>query len=374
MNVIESTKSYEHWLSRQTALVSSDLKYKHRQMNNPKNPFPFFRGTYYRWLQLWTKVCSDLADAPRCHAVGDLHIDNFGTWRDLEGRLNWGVNDFDEADDYPYTLDLVRLAASTALARSIRMMRASLTKSCQAIEAGYRKQLEAGGKPFVLEEKNRHLRRLAYHQEREPTRYWKKMSRLLLDEPYNPSKELKELLKSTVPEGTTEFEYRHRPKVGMGSLGKLRIVVLCRYDGAWLAREAKVIVASAKCWQEGIELTKVHPRAQKVLSSSIRCHDPYFHYGEHWVNRRLGPHCGRIELANIPDIAEEGRMLVAMGKEIANIHLGSHKAIADIKKHLSKMPENWLFDASSRMAEVIVEDWRSYLAHNRRRRRRSPTR
>jgi len=30
-------------------------------------------------------------------AVGDLHVENFGTWRDAEGRLIWGVNDFDEA-------------------------------------------------------------------------------------------------------------------------------------------------------------------------------------------------------------------------------------------------------------------------------------
>ena len=30
-------------------------------------------------------------------SVGDLHVENFGTWRDSEGRLIWGINDFDEA-------------------------------------------------------------------------------------------------------------------------------------------------------------------------------------------------------------------------------------------------------------------------------------
>ena len=45
-------------------------------------------------------------------AVGDLHVENFGTWRDADGRLCWGINDFDEADRLPYTNDLVRLAAS----------------------------------------------------------------------------------------------------------------------------------------------------------------------------------------------------------------------------------------------------------------------
>jgi uncharacterized protein (DUF2252 family) len=44
--------------------------------------------------------------------VGDLHVENFGTWRDVEGRLVWGINDFDDANVIPYTGDLVRFAAS----------------------------------------------------------------------------------------------------------------------------------------------------------------------------------------------------------------------------------------------------------------------
>ena len=45
-------------------------------------------------------------------AVGDLHVNSFGTWRDAEGRLCWGVDDFDESYPLAYTNDLVRLAAS----------------------------------------------------------------------------------------------------------------------------------------------------------------------------------------------------------------------------------------------------------------------
>ena len=35
-----------------------------------------------------------------------------GTWRDTEGRLIWGVNDFDEVARMPYAVDLVRLVTS----------------------------------------------------------------------------------------------------------------------------------------------------------------------------------------------------------------------------------------------------------------------
>jgi transposase len=73
---------------------------KHKQMR--KSPFLFFRGTFYRWAQLWPEVCANLRDAPKVLAVGDLHVGSFGTWRDTEGRLSWGVDDFDES--YPYSL------------------------------------------------------------------------------------------------------------------------------------------------------------------------------------------------------------------------------------------------------------------------------
>src|SRR5580698_3129974 len=82
----------------------------HEQMK--ESFFEFFRGTFYRWAQLWPSVCADLCAAPKVLAVGDLHINSFGTWRDAEGRLCWGVDDFDEAYPLAYTNDLVRLAAS----------------------------------------------------------------------------------------------------------------------------------------------------------------------------------------------------------------------------------------------------------------------
>ena len=61
-----------------------------------EGPFPFLRATFYRWAQTWPEVSPETFAAPVALAVGDLHVENFGTWRDVEGRLIWGVNDFDE--------------------------------------------------------------------------------------------------------------------------------------------------------------------------------------------------------------------------------------------------------------------------------------
>ena len=109
-----TTAAYERWLGKRVPLIAADLARKHDAMRADR--FSFMRATYYRWAQRWPDVCDDAANAPRVLAVGDLHFDNFGTWRDAEGRLVWGVNDLDEAWRLPFTNDLVRLAVSARLA------------------------------------------------------------------------------------------------------------------------------------------------------------------------------------------------------------------------------------------------------------------
>ena len=66
-------------------------------------PFPFLRGTFYRWPHHFAAVEPRIAEAARIFSIGDTHIENFGTWRDEEGRHAWGVNDFDEAAELPWT-------------------------------------------------------------------------------------------------------------------------------------------------------------------------------------------------------------------------------------------------------------------------------
>ena len=50
-------------------------------------------------------------------AVGDIYLEDFGTWCDEEGRLIWGINVYHEAAEMPHILDLVRLANSGSVAR-----------------------------------------------------------------------------------------------------------------------------------------------------------------------------------------------------------------------------------------------------------------
>src|SRR5512142_68569 len=150
MKIFKATRKYESWLRKNLDVFEDDLALKAQLL--AKDPFTFLRGTFYRWMQLFPEVCKKAADAPVVLSVGDLHAANFGTWRDAKEDLIWGINDFDEAANLPYTQDLIRLASSVELASETDELQISLEEACQAILDGYRDSLEKSGKPIVIDE------------------------------------------------------------------------------------------------------------------------------------------------------------------------------------------------------------------------------
>src|SRR5947207_3941897 len=175
MNIVESTAAYEAWLRAQLGdeVVEKDIDTKHAKMSS--GPFPFLRATYWRWAETILDICPKLRDAPQVLAVGDIHLENFGVWLDDDGRLVWGVNDFDEAAVMPYALDLVRLATSAALARPSRVYRGGAI--CAAILDGYSRGLKKP-RPFVLDREHVWLHKLMIASEDEHARFWDKMAKL----------------------------------------------------------------------------------------------------------------------------------------------------------------------------------------------------
>ena len=172
-DIVRATADFEKWASRHVKLVPSDVKLKHRNM--ALSAFAFVRATFYRWAQWWPLICPELARAPQVLAVGDLHVENFGTWRDLEGRLIWGVNDFDEAWPASYAVDLVRLVASAYLAIDEQHLAITRKVAREAVEEGYRDGIAHNGRPFVLAEHHRWLRLVALSKLRDPVVFWQKI-------------------------------------------------------------------------------------------------------------------------------------------------------------------------------------------------------
>jgi hypothetical protein len=351
LKIEKSTSRYEEWLASQLTIVPADLEHKHAQMSAAR--FPFMRATYYRWAQIWPEICGDLAAAPVVLGVGDLHVENFGTWRDSEGRLIWGINDFDEAWRLPYTHDLVRLAASAHIAISENHLALNLKEAAGAILEGYAASLATGGRPFVLAEHHGLLRDMAVHRLKEVCSFWEKLEKC-------------QTVKGKLPDGAAKGIARMLPEMqlprrnvhrvaGLGSLGRQRFVALAQWNAGSIAREAKAMAPSA-CWWAYDRKGSSRILYQEILDTAVRCCDPYVKLKGKWIVRRLAPDCSRIELSELPQQRSEKVLLHAMGFETANVHLGSKKARA-IQADLKKRASDWLSKAAEAMLKAVSQDW-----------------
>ncbi len=355
MNINKATRQYEKWLTAYTPLIQADLDTKHTQMK--ADAFSFLRATFYQWAQTWPAVCPDLSKAPVVLSVGDLHVENFGTWRDTEGRLIWGVNDFDEAAYLPYTNDLVRLATSAHLAIDAAHLKLERVCACDAIISGYVDGLKVSGKPFVLAEEHAWLRDIARSSLSDPITYWQKMDGLRDAKADIPESALV-AIEHVLPSATPGYQVKHRV-AGLGSLGHPRYVALSHWGGGRIAREAKALVPSGCVWaNKGAGPVEIYYQA--IVDRAVRCPDPFVQLQGHWTVRRLAPDCARIELSSLPQERAEKQLLYAMGWETANIHLGSHAAVAEVKADLKKRKKGWLQQAVEAMADTIQNDWQAW--------------
>ncbi len=357
MNVVKATRQFESWLAQRTRIDQKDLRLKHANMK--KDVFMFLRATYYRWAQLWPQVCPELAQAPKVLAVGDLHVENFGTWRDVEGRLIWGVNDFDEAWPMAYTIDLVRLAVSAHLAAEAGHLPVKREDICTVMLDGYRESMQEKGDPFVLGERHQWLRRIAQGELRDPVHFWQKMDALPTLKSECPVSAI-DAIEHLMPAPNIPYRLAHRV-AGLGSLGHARYVAIADWHGGRIAREAKALVPSSSYWAQCLEARKTCGPAdilyQTIINRAIRCPDHFVQLRGRWIVRRLAPDCSRILLASLrpPDI--ELRLLHAMGWETANIHFGTATARKPILRHLDKQKSKWLHQAAEQMLQATRNDW-----------------
>ncbi|MFZ1132149.1 MAG: DUF2252 family protein, partial [Terriglobales bacterium] len=340
MNIVKATKKYEGWLGQYIRIVEPDLRFKHEQMAAAL--FPFFRATFYRWVQVWPEVCTHLDKVPCLLSVGDLHVENFGTWRDTDGRLVWGVNDFDEASVFPYTMDLVRLATSALLATRDNRLAMKPKDSASAILAGYELGMEEGGRPFVLGESHGWLRAIAESKLRDPVVFWSKIDSLPTAKGDVPES-AREAIEHLLPERGLRYRLARRV-AGLGSLGRTRLVAIAEWKGGRVAREAKALLPSALHFMNPKRVPEEILYAA-ILKRAVRCPDPYVQMRGHWIVRRLSPHCSRIELEALGTSRGELRLLEAMGRETANIHVGTEEKRRAILKDLRGRKGNWLASA-----------------------------
>jgi hypothetical protein len=350
-----ATAGYEKWMKECTTVVPSDLRLKHVQMK--ESAFLFLRGTFYRWAQIWPSIGGELSRAPKVLAVGDLHVNSFGTWRDAEGRLCWGVDDFDEAYPLAYTNDLVRLAASLKIVVDAGSLSIKFKDGCDVILDGYRQSLRAGGYPVVLAEREQKLGKLGVDSFKPPTDFWEKLNQLPAVHHPLPAK-AKRALEKTLPDARMDYKVVRR-QAGLGSLGQQRFVAIGMWQGGFVAREAKATVPSACSWLQD-EVGSQQSFYERAIRSAVRSPDPFQLIEGSWLIRRLSPDSNPIDIQTLPKHRDEQLLLHSMGAEAANVHLGSKRQQAAIKKDLRSKKSNWLRNAATEMAEIVEKDWKIY--------------
>ena len=352
-SIKESARAYEARLRKGLGreVVETDLEHKRGKL--ARSSFSFLRGSYWRWAETIFEVCPDLKDAPAVLAVGDIHLENFGTWRDVEGRLVWGVNDFDEAAVMPYVLDLARLATSALLARSGKGGGPAAGISVAAIAAalleGYRKGLDHP-QAIVLDRDWAWLRDLVVVSEKQRAKFWSKIEAI---KPETAPPRYRRVLSTAMPEPRLEVRTARRT-AGTGSLGRPRWVGIAQWRGAPVVREAKALLPSA--WHQGPDSARQPNRVCEIAEGIFRSKDPWYRVEKRLLVRRLSPNNRKIEAEKGSISLLNRNMLQAMGLELASVHLGSADRRAAIIGDLDRRDAGWLADNAKRAAAAVASD------------------
>ena len=106
-----------------------------------------------------------------------------------------------------------------------------------------------------------------------------------------------------------------------------------------------------------------------LLQHAVRVPDPHFQVHDKWLVRQFAPDIAKIEM---PRDASDKRLVLApdllqlMGRETANIHLGSRRGdvLEELLDDLDR-DESWCPTAVERMTTCTKEDHAAWSKHRR---------
>jgi hypothetical protein len=356
--ISQSLRDYEAWLHGQLGadLVEADIAKKHAKMGT--NAFVFLRATYWRWAETIFDICPGFAMAPQVLAIGDTHLENFGTWRDAEGRLVWGANDFDDAAVMPYSLDLIRLTASALLARSEDGPPAHVI--AESILAGYRRAMQAPV-PIILERDHKWLRKALLLPDAERRAFWDRFAALRPgSKPVPPA--YAAALGKALPADCSAYVPKPRA-AGTGSLGRPRFVAYAEWQGGPVLREAKAMLRSAWSLAHSLQDDSsgnhtIH--AVDIAAGRMRCPDPHYRLLGTILVRRLSPNSIKIEIDRNAEMLLSPDMLDLMGFEIGNCHSNDPASATAIELDLRPRTGTWLSDAAKAAAAAVAFEQKAW--------------
>ena len=147
-----------------------------------------------------------------------------------------------------------------------------------------------------------------------------------------------------MPEPGLELSIGRRT-AGLGSLGRPRWVAVADWKGGPLVREAKAVVPSA--WCRAHDDADARIRCGDIAGGRYRAPDPWHAVADGIVVRRLSPNNRKIEADDPAMQTLSERLLAAMGRELAAVHLGVADRSQAILRDLDKRDgDDWLADSA----------------------------
>jgi len=115
-----------------------------------ENAFRFFRGTCHLFYEdLYKNI--PWRDKTKCWICGDLHLENFGSYKGDNRVVYFDMNDFDESILAPATWEIARMVTSICIgAKLLKLDKSTTSVLCNTYLDAYIKTLLIG-KPQVIE-------------------------------------------------------------------------------------------------------------------------------------------------------------------------------------------------------------------------------
>ena len=327
------------------------LKIKYERMRS--DPFAFLRGTCHLFYERLAAAKLP-ASAPRVWICGDLHLENFGSYKGNSRLAYFDLNDFDQAALAPASWDLVRMLTSVLVGAKTLSISASEARALCAVFLDEYASSLALGKAFWVESETAGgvIRKLLDDvRDRErgkfiDARTTVKGRRRLLKVDGKKTLGVSDLQRAAVTDFMASVaKTQPRPEffkvldvarriAGTGSLGVERYAILVNgkgKPGGHYLLDLKASLASCvaphfaalqpKWPSEAHRIVEVQRRLQAV---SIALLEPVRFNGGAYVIRELQPSEDRIALDEAPRTMDELKGVIgAMGRMVAWAQLRS---------------------------------------------------
>lgn len=361
-----------------------------------EDPFVFLRGTCHLFSENW-RAHGGSDDAPTAWICGDLHLENFGSYKG-DNRLSYfDLNDFDEAALAPCTWEPAHLLVSLYVAaHGLRLPKREVRSLARDFVGAYATALSDGKARWIertlaqgmirdlLDQIGQRKRRLFLNRH---TRIARGLRRFVIDGehvlPVTASdrerlmKWFKRFAKSHERPKFYEPLDVARRVAGTGSLGLPRYVILVRGkgspDGNYLLDLKQASVSSVAAtlpklqpkWNSQAQrIVTVQKRAQAIAPAFLM---PVEFEASSFVLKELQPAQDRLDLASASgNIAPLAEVVTTMGHLAAwaalrgSGHQGAANADELMEFASRKAWRKRMLEATESYAKDVISQWREY--------------